>query len=295
MFRLLFLEEEAPVFNWNAFFHDIVYWCTHKGLQIVLTIIFVAILFKIVDAINRAVKKKLVAKHADKTITKLIYYTLGKVLKFIILLIAVASLGVETASIAGLLTSAGLAVGLAVQGALSNLAGGIIIILTRPFRVDDYISAMGIEGTVEDIHIFHTIIHTVDNKQIHVPNGQLINGNITNYSVKPTRRVDITFCIPYEIDFYEAEKIVLDEVKNNESVLISPEPTCRVTEMADSSINITLKVWCNNADYWPVKNDLTEKCYKALEAKGISAPFPQLDVKIKDNEEVAEATPAEAK
>ena len=170
--------------------------------------------------------------------------------------------------------------GLAVQGSLSNFAGGVLIILTRPFKIDDYIETQGISGTVEDIHIIYTILRTPDNKVIHIPNGTLANSTITNYSSKDTRRVDFTFSIAYDADYLKAEQIILDICKSHSLVLDDPAPVCRLSEYADSAIKLVLRVWTLSSDYWNVYFDINESVKNEFDAAGISIPYNQLDVHI---------------
>ena len=173
--------------------------------------------------------------------------------------------------------------GLAVNGTLSNFAGGVLLIITRPFRDDDYIAANGYEGTVEDIRICYTIIRTYDNKLVYLPNGKLSTGEIVNYTAKSTRRVDINFTISYNADFKKAEEIFLDVCAKNPLILQDPAPSSRVAEHGDSSIVLGSKAWCKAEDYWTVYFDLIEQVKTAFDENGIEIPYNQLDVHVKND------------
>ena len=173
--------------------------------------------------------------------------------------------------------------GLALNGALSNLAGGVLIILTRPFRVDDFIDAQGYSGTVEDIHITCTKLRTPDNKVVYVPNGALSSGTIVNYSEKDTRRVDFTFSIGYGDDFEKAKNTVMNILSSHELVLDDPAPMVRVSEHGASSINLVARGWVKSSDYWTVNFDVIEAVKAAFDKEGIEIPFNQLDVHVKND------------
>lgn len=198
-----------------------------------------------------------------------------------LLLISVASMiGVETTSFIAILGAAGLAVGLALQGSLANFAGGMLVLLFRPYRVGDFIEAQGISGTVSEIAIFNTIIRTPDNKVIIVPNGPLSNGIITNYSTEATRRVDFEFGIGYRDDIAKAKDLIRGLIRDDPRALQEPESTVVVSSLGDNSVNITVRVWVNTPEYWGFFFDLTERVKLAFDREGISIPFPQRDVHI---------------
>jgi small conductance mechanosensitive channel len=240
--------------------------------------------FRLINVISRRIEKrsKSDAKH-DKTITKVLAYV-GKVsAKIIVVICLVGYLGIDTSGLTALVTSLGVCAGLAVNGALSNLAGGVIIIFTRPFKIDDYIEVegSGVSGTVEDIQIVCTKLRTPDNKVIYVPNGTLSNSNIINYSEKPTRRVDFSFSISYENDFEKAKALVSAVCSSHTLVLSDPAPMVRVSEHGQNSINITARVWVNSGDYWTVKFDILESVKAVFDKNGITIPYSQLDVHVK--------------
>ena len=181
--------------DWKAILNSIVDWVTHTGIRIIIALIVLLISFKIIKVVCRKIEKVGEKKNADKTVMKTAAYAIGIALRVVVLVCLIGFLGIDTSAITALIASFGVCIGLAVNGALSNLAGGVLILLTRPFRVDDFIEAQGVSGTVSDIHITSTKIVTVDNKVVYVPNGSLANGNIINYSEKETRRVDLDFSV----------------------------------------------------------------------------------------------------
>ena len=191
--------------------------------------------------------------------------------------------GIDTSGLTALIASFGVCVGLAVNGALSNLAGGVLIIVTRPFKVDDYIEAQGVSGTVDEIRITSTKIITPDNKVIYIPNGALSTGTIVNYSEKDTRRVEHTFSIAYENDAVAAMELLKSIVNSHELVLQDPAPTVRMSSHGESSINIVVRVWTKSSDYWTVHFDLLETVKAEFDKAGISIPYNQLDVHIKND------------
>ncbi len=197
--------------------------------------------------------------------------------------IAVLSVfGVQVASFAAILGALTLAIGLSMQGALGNIASGVMIMLFRPYKLGDYIDVAGKAGTVKDINLFQTVLATVDNVKIMVPNGQAISGTITNFSGYTERRCDITFGIDYDDNFDEAIAIIQEIVDADERIQRIPEPFVRVTNLGDSSVDITCRLWCKASDYWPLKFDMIERVKKAFDAKGVSIPYPHTTIVKKD-------------
>ena len=253
-----------------------------KAMEVIAVLIVLFILCKIVDIITKSIKRRMEKKNRDKTVTKTVYHLTNKGIKVLLVLIAVGCLGIDTTSIVGLFTAAGLGIGLAVQGALSNFAGGFLILIMRPFRVDDFIECQGVMGRVDDIHLFYTMLVTVDNKEVMIPNGALIGGNVINYSKLPTRRVDIDYSIDYKADFMKAEELIKEVAANHALVLKDPAPFARITEWADSYLKITCRVWVKGNDYWGVRFDLIEQVYKAFNENGIKVPFRQLEISYRE-------------
>ena len=190
-------------------------------------------------------------------------------------------LGIETASVLALFTAGGVAISLAFQGAVSNLAGGLMILLVHPFRVGDFIEATGVSGTVREISVLYTVIITVDNKRITVPNGTLTNSVVIDYSAEKTRRVDITVTAAYDTDIEKVKTLLLETGRANTLVLQDPAPEAYLTAQGDSALQFQLRVWCNGTDYWPVFFALSESVKNAFDANGIHIPYPQLDVHMK--------------
>jgi small conductance mechanosensitive channel len=214
----------------------------------------------------------------------IIYITLFAIL--IILIINIV--GTKTVSIAALIGSVGLAVGLAVKDNLANFAGGVMLLFNKPFRGGNYIEAQGVGGTVQSIGILYTTLITPENKTIHIPNGPLSTGNITNYSTQATRRVDLTVNVDYGSDVEQVKNLLLAIAKKHPQVLDEPAPFSRMVKMNDSSIEFVLRVWTLAGDYWPVTFDLNEQTYEALNAEGLNIPFPQMTVHLAKNPQESE-------
>ncbi len=270
--------------NWQQLWNTIVTWASQTGIKIVIALVILLISFRIVTLIARRWEKRLKnsKKNIDKTISKVLIYVFKLGTKTLIALALIGYLGIDTSGVTALIASLGVGVGLAVNGALSNLAGGVLLLITRPFKVDDYIEACGESGTVVDIRITQTRLCTPDNKVIYIPNGTLSTSTIINYSEKDFRRVDFTFSISYSADFEKAKNIILDIANAHELVLREPaEPFVRMSEHAASSINIATRVWVKSADYWTVNFDILERVKKAFDENGIEIPFNQLDVHVK--------------
>lgn len=267
--------------DWNSIWNSIVGWATTSGVRVIIAIVLLFVSFKVINFFGRKIEKSAEKKNADKTIMKTLAYLFKLGLKIIVAICLVGYVGIDTSGLAALVTSLGVCIGLAVNGALSNLAGGVLIILTRPFRIDDYIEAQGHAGTVIDIHITNTKLLTPDNKVVYIPNGSLANGDIVNYSEKDRRRVDFSFSIGYGDDYEKAKGIVRKICEEHELVMQDPAPFVRVKEHGSSSINITTRVWVKSDDYWTVYFDIIERVKTAFDENGIEIPFNQLDVHIK--------------
>ena len=269
--------------DWKALWQNIVTWLTNEGIQIIIALIILFVSFKLINFIAKKILKRCEKKNVDKTISRTLIYGFKLTLKIVIAICLVGYVGIDTSGITALITSLGVCVGLAVNGALSNLAGGIMLIITRPFKIDDYIEACGKEGTVEEIKITQTKLRTPDNKVIYLPNGTLSSSEIINYSEKDTRRVDLVFSIGYSNDFEKAKSIVNDICLNHQLVQKDPAPFVRVKEHGASSVDIVCRAWTKNDDYWTVNFDLLEQVKKAFDQNGIEIPFNQLDVHVKND------------
>lgn len=273
--------------DWNQVLNNIlntvIGWATTAGLRLLIALVLLFVSFKVVNFVARRIEKTGENGKLDKTLARTFAYIFRLGLKCLIAICLVGFVGIDTSGLAALVVSLGACIGLALNGALSNLAGGILIILTRPFRVDDFIEAQGYSGVVEDIHITNTKIRTGDNKVVYIPNGPLSSGTVVNYSVKDTRRVDFTFSIGYSDDFEKAKGIVMDILTSHELTLKDPEPMVRVTAHGASSIDLVARVWVKSGDYWTVNFDVLEAVKTAFDKEGIEIPFNQLDVHVKNN------------
>lgn len=283
MFLLETTAEGSAEAVFNNVINSIVGWATTAGVRLLIAIVILFVSFKVINAIARRIEKKGNKDKYDKTIMKTIAYIFRIGLKIVIAVCLVGYVGIDTSGMTALVTSLGVCAGLAVNGALSNLAGGVLLILTRPFRIDDFIEAQGYSGTVEDIHITNTRLRTPDNKVVYIPNGALSTGNIVNYSEKDTRRVDFTFSVGYGEDFERAKAIIADICNAHELVLSDPEPFVRVSQHADSGINIVARVWVKSSDYWTVNFDILEAVKAEFDKQGIKKPYNQLDVHVKND------------
>ena len=267
--------------DWNAIINSIGNWAATTGLRIVIALVVLFISFKVINFVARRIEKAGEKHNSDKTIMKTLAYLVRVGLKIVIVICLVGYLGIDTSGLTALVASLGVCVGLAVNGALSNLAGGVLIILTRPFRIDDYIEAQGYSGTVVEIHITNTKLLTPDNKVIYIPNGALANGSIINYSEMDTRRVEFKFSIAYDNDYEKAKALITEICESHELVLKDPAPFVRVSEHGASSINIVTRVWVKSGDYWTVNFDILEAVKTKFDESGIEIPFDQVDVHIK--------------
>ncbi len=269
--------------NIEEFGKSLAGWALEAGVKIAVSIALIFVTFRIITMASRHFERKLISgkQRLDKTLTTTLFYLVRIILKSVVIICIVGYLGIDTSGLAALVTSLGVGIGLAVNGALSNLAGGALLLLTRPFKIDDYIEAQGHSGTVEDIHITQTRLRTPDNKVIYIPNGALSSDTIVNYSEKDTRRVDLDFSVDYSTDINEAKSLILSTVESEAAVLSAPEPFVRATEHGDSGITITVRVWTKNIDYWDVRFDLIEKIKSAFDKNGIKIPYNQLDVHLK--------------
>lgn len=248
------------------------------GKSILLALAIFIVGRYIIKLINKLVAGMLERRNVEPTIQSFLKSFINILLTILLIITVVSALGVNTTSFAALLASAGVAVGMALSGNLQNLAGGIILLLFKPYKVGDYIDAQGISGTVKAIQIFHTLLTTVDNKEIYVPNGALSSGNVVNYSKNPLRRVDFTVGVEYGTEIEKVKKVTMDIINADSRILKDPAPFVAVCELADSSVNFTVRVWVDAANYWGVFFDMNEKIYTEYNKQGIGFPFPQIQV-----------------
>ena len=246
----------------------------------ILGAIVIFIIGKIlVNWANRLFAKLLQKRKVDASIQSFLKSIVNITLLVLLFLAVIGQLGIELTSFAALLASVGVAVGMALSGNLSNFAGGVIILVFRPYKVGDYIEAStGASGTVTDIQIFHTVLTTPDNKVVYAPNGAMSGAVVTNYSKLDTRRVDFSFNVEYGSDFKQVRQILMDIIHADNRIMQTPEPFVELGALADSSVNITVRVWVKSADYWAVNFDMNKNVYATFNERGISFPFTQITV-----------------
>lgn len=252
------------------------------GLEAGKSILLAAVIFVvgryIIKLINKVVAQMLERRNVEPTIQSFLKSFINILLVILLIITVVGTLGVNTTSFAALLASAGVAVGMALSGNLQNLAGGIILLLFKPYKVGDYIDAQGVSGTVKAIQIFHTILTTPDNKELYVPNGALSSGNVVNYSKNEYRRVDFTVGVEYGTDIEKVKKVTMDIIKSDSRIKEDPAPFIAVVALSDSSVDFTVRVWVDAANYWGVFFDMNERIYTEYNKQGIGFPFPQLQI-----------------
>ena len=246
------------------------------GLKVIGAIVIWIVGNWIIKKLMKVLTKGMARSSYDAGLQKFLRNLLGWTLKILLIIAILGNLGIETTSFAAILAAAGLAVGLALQGSLSNFAGGVLLMIFKPFKIGDLIEAQGELGVVKEIEIFTTKLNTPDNKEIIIPNGMLSNGNITNYSSEKHRRVDIIMGVSYDSDIKHTKEVLLNVITDNNKVLEYPEPIVNVRELADSSVNFNVRPWVLNDDYWTVYFETLERCKIALDAAGIEIPYPHM-------------------
>lgn len=272
------IPEELSVDSMQGYVDKAVELAITEGPQIVLAIVVLIVGLWIIKRVVNVVNRGLEAGNTDETLAKFLSSLASIVLKALLFISVAGMVGIETTSFIAILGAAGLAIGLALQGTLANFAGGVLVLLFRPYKVGDFVEAQGVAGTVAEIQIFNTVIKTPDNKRIIVPNGAISNGIITNFSAEETRRVDFVFGIGYDDDVAKAKATLMRIVSEDDRVLSDPAPFVELGELADSSVNFTVRVWVNAADYWGVYFATMEKVKIVFDQEGISIPYPQQDV-----------------
>jgi small conductance mechanosensitive channel len=264
-------EELENLFNTYA-----VPWAINIAMAIVIYIVGKLVVNLIISMFGKLMSR---SKYDDMLVN-----FLSSILKAILMLFVIVAslneLGVDTTSLVAILGAAGLAIGLSLQDSLKNFAAGVMLLVFKPIRAGDFVEAGGTSGAVKTIGIFTTTMNTPDNKEVIVPNGAIYGGNIVNYSMQPTRRVDMVFGIGYGDDLLKAKKLLQEMVTEDDRILKEPAPTVAVSELGDSSVNFVVRPWVNTSDFWGVKFDFTEKVKLRFDQEGISIPFPQMDVHV---------------
>lgn len=253
---------------------------TLYGLKLLAAVVIFIIGRWVSKMLRKLIERLMVKSNVDQTLVSFTGNLAYVAMLAFVIIAALGQLGIQTTSFIAVLGAAGLAIGLALQGSLSNFAAGFLMIIFRPFKVGDFIEGAGVAGVVEEIQIFTTQLKTADNKTIIIPNSSLTADNIVNWSVKGTRRVDLTMGIGYEDDIDQARQVMADIMAADDRILKDPAPQIAVAELADSSVNFTVRPWAAAGDYWGVYFDLNEKFKKAFDKAGISIPYPQSDIHL---------------
>jgi len=250
------------------------------GISLFIALCILVIGRQVIKVVIKVISSALERSKTEDTVRIFVTNLLNTLLMIVVFIAAINQLGIQTTSIIAVLGAAGLAIGLALQGSLSNFAAGILIVIYRPYKVGDYIQADNHLGTVDDIQIFSTVLRTPDNKIVVVPNGSIMNGSIVNFSNQETRRIDIIASCGYNDDIDKVKLVLSDILASDERVLKDPKPRIAVSELADSSVNLIVRPWVKNSDYIDVLYSLTEEIKKRFDKEGISIPYPQSDVHI---------------
>lgn len=251
----------------------------NAGVKLIIGVLVIIIGFKLINKVSNKFLKFAELKSIDVTLVKFLKSFINISLKCLLLLIIIGGYwDIELTGFAAILASAGVAIGLALQGSLSNFAGGFIILFLRPFKVGDYIQAAGFEGTVEQIGVFYTNLATVDNKLVMIPNGTLSNGSLINFTAKETRRVDFIFSVGYDTELLKVRRVLKDIVDKHNLILSKPEPFIGLVEHNASSLDFAVRVWVKTEDYWTVYFDLLETVKNRFDEENINIPYPQMDL-----------------
>ena len=265
----------------NTFLQKIGDFLATSGIKLVFSVLLLVAGWKLIGVTSKAIRKSKGLKNVDPGAKNFILSCVSVALKVILVLTVAANIGVPMTNIVAILGSCGLAVGLALQGGLANFAGGLMILIFHPFGVGDFIESSGKEGTVKSISLLYTVITTIDNKDVVMPNGALTNAIVTNYTSEKLRRVDLDFSVSYECDTERVKKVLLLICDQHELILKDPAPFARMTAHADSALIFTVRAWCKTEDYWQVRFDLFERVKDAFDKLNISIPYPQVDVHMR--------------
>ena len=273
--------EQLFSFDYAALMDKLLEGALVVGLKIVAALALYYIGRWAVRRVMRIMDRVYEKKSVEKSLRSFLSGVVKVLLYIVIVLVVVQVLGINTTSLVAMLASAGLAIGMALSGTLQNFAGGVMILLLRPYRIGDYIDAQGEEGTVRKIGLFSTEINTNDNRIIYIPNSTISTSVIDNYSTQEMRRVDWTISVEYGTDPVKLRQVITDMLKSDSRVVADPAPSVFLVNLADSSVNFSARAWCKNSDYWGLKFEIQERIYVELPKSGINFPFPQLDVNIK--------------
>ena len=274
------LVADATIGNLNLFLDKILDLSISAGKNILMALLVYIVGRFLIKLVRNLLEKALVHRKLDPGVRTFMQSMLNIVLNILLIISVIGALGVNTTSFAALLASAGVAIGMALSGNLQNFAGGLVILVFKPYRVGDFIEAQGVQGTVREIQIFHTILNTVDNKEVYVPNGSMSNAVVVNYNRNATRRLDWTIGIDYGEDVKKASDVIREVLAADKRVLAEPAPFIAVGALADSSVNIVVRVWVNTSDYWGVHHETLQNIYNSFNERGINFPFPQQTVHL---------------
>jgi small conductance mechanosensitive channel len=259
------------------------------GLRVLGAVLILVIGRSVAKLLSSLISKLLIKAKMDPTLVPFIENLGYTAMLVFIVVAALDTVGVQTASFIAVLGAAGLAVGLALQGSLANFASGVLLLVFKPFRVGDFVEIAGSQGTVQAIHVFNTVLNSLDNIRIIVPNAQVTGGSILNYTINGTRRIDLVVCVSYDDDLRKARRVIENVLAAEPRILPEPAPVVAVSEMADSSVDFVVRPWVKVADYWDVYFDLTEKLKTACDEHGITIPFPQQEIYVKTDAAAAAA------
>ena len=260
-------------------------WCTLYGVKLVVAVVIFFVGRWIARKLSNTVNKVMTAREVDDALVKFGSNLTYSALLIFVVIAALGQIGIQTASFVAIVGAAGLAIGLAMQGSLSNFAAGVLIIIFKPFRLGDFVEVAGVSGVVESIMIFTTELKSGDNKKVIIPNSAVLGGVITNYSANDTRRVDLVMGIGYDDDIDKAKAVLAELMAADERILKDPAPAVAMIELADSSVNFNVRPWVKTADYWGVYCDLTEAVKKRFDQECISIPYPQRDIHVHKTED----------
>ncbi len=253
---------------------------TKYGLKLLGAVVALIIGLWIIKILVKSIGRLMSKSKIDTSLVSFLRSMISILLKTLLIISVLGMMGVQMTSFIAVLGAAGLAVGMALSGTLQNFAGGVMLLLFKPFKVGDFIEAEGFTGIVKEIQIFVTVLTTLDNKTIIIPNAGLSSNSLTNFSTQPTRRVDWVFGIAYGDNYDTAKEFILSLIAQDKRIMVNPEPFIALSELSDSSVNITVRVWVKAKDYWGVYFDMNENYYKNAEKAGLSIPFPQMDVHL---------------
>lgn len=265
-------------FNWTKMQDQAVDF----GINLIIALIILFVGFKLVTFITKAMSKVLKNRKLDVSLRKFLVSVVSSMMKIMVVITALSQIGLQMTSFIALIGAMGLAIGMAFSGSLQNFAGGVMLLIFKPFKLGDFVTMQGETGTVKEIQIFQTILLTPDNKSIFLPNGQIINGNITNFSHQDVRRVDFTIGIGYGDNYQKAVETLNEFITADDRILKDPASFIGLVNLNSSSVDLALRVWVKQEDYWPVFFNINQLVYENFESKGLNIPFPQMDVHIKN-------------